>query len=435
MMERKNILIIYALKEYPTRNMTSDLLYSFKRHSNHRIFYYNRFINKLPEYLRNATFDAIIFHQSVTFTCDSRQWKIRQEDFKHFLEGKNCIKVALFQDEYVYTDLSVRFLNECEIDYAYTVAPQSEWNKIYRGLNKKTKIMPMLTGYIERKPEKYYESKLEKNRTIDVGYRAVWDKDSIVLGRFGYDKIRIADAFRKALKDTGVKESVRVGSKYIIKGKRWNDFLSSCRYILGVESGASALDNDGSIYNAVKRAIENDPDISVEQLYNDYVQGKDETFKLRAISPRHFEAIEEGACQILYEGEYSGVLRPGVHYIPLKKDHSNLIDIINQLDDEERRKKIVKTAYEEIVKSGRYTYDNFVRCFFNDIFAKYSNVTAGKHDFFDTFRLNILINIHEIKIKCYVIGIQTLKKCRVMTIIRKNKLIKKLMEDYHGQRI
>ena len=38
------------------------------------------------------------------------------------------------------------------------------------------------------------------------------------------------------------------------------------------------------------------------------------------MSPRVFEAAAVRSCQILFEGRYSGILEPMVHYIPLKKD-------------------------------------------------------------------------------------------------------------------
>ena len=51
----------------------------------------------------------------------------------------------------------------------------------------------------------------------------------------------------------------------------------------------------------------------------------------RTISPRHFEAAAFRICQVLFEGRYSGVLEPMVHYIPLKKDFSNIDEVIRRI--------------------------------------------------------------------------------------------------------
>ena len=40
----------------------------------------------------------------------------------------------------------------------------------------------------------------------------------------------------------------------------------------------------------------------------------------KCISSRHFDAIGTGTCQILLEGRYNDILKPGEHYIALSHD-------------------------------------------------------------------------------------------------------------------
>ena len=56
---------------------------------------------------------------------------------------------------------------------------------------------------------------------------------------------------------------------------------------------------------------------------------------MNQISPRVFEAIALRTALVLFEGEYSGIIAPGVHYIPLKKNLSNLDDVLSLLGDDE----------------------------------------------------------------------------------------------------
>jgi hypothetical protein len=103
-----------------------------------------------------------------------------------------------------------------------------------------------------------------------------------------------------------------------------------------------------------------------------------------AISPRHLEACMTHTVQILIEGDYNGILKPNIHYIPLKADFSNLNIILNSLSDERNRIRISENAYKDIVVSGKYTYKSFVLEFlslinFND---KVKNPISLKDSFY-----------------------------------------------------
>ena len=80
----------------------------------------------------------------------------------------------------------------------------------------------------------------------------------------------------------------------------------------------------------------------------------------RVVSPRHFEAAAFRVVQILYEGHYSGVMEPDVHYLALAKDFSNFDDVMARFDDPMVRREIIDRAYEDLIASGRYSYASFV---------------------------------------------------------------------------
>src|SRR5262249_12503824 len=64
-------------------------------------------------------------------------------------------------------------------------------------------------------------------------------------------------------------------------------------------------------------------------------------------------------CQILVEGEYSGVLEPDRHYIPLKRDFSNLDEVLDKLRDRHLVDEMVERAFNDIYLSGQYSYRAF----------------------------------------------------------------------------
>ncbi len=99
--------------------------------------------------------------------------------------------------------------------------------------------------------------------------------------------------------------------------------------------------------------------MSFDELEAKCFPGRDGELALFAISPRHLEACATRTVQILVEGSYSGVLQPGVHYLELKRDLSNLDAVLETVAAEDSRE-IAERAYADIVASGRFTYRRLV---------------------------------------------------------------------------
>ena len=79
----------------------------------------------------------------------------------------------------------------------------------------------------------------------------------------------------------------------------------------------------------------------------------EEEIPYRTISPRHLEAAAFRVCQILFEGRYAGLLEPMVHYIPLRKDFSNLDEVLDRFRDADLRAQIAENAYRDLIASRR----------------------------------------------------------------------------------
>ena len=85
--------------------------------------------------------------------------------------------------------------------------------------------------------------------------------------------------------------------------------------------------------------------------------------EIQVISPRCFEAVALGTGLILFPGNYSGILRPHEHYLPLQKDFSNLDEILNTLHSENLMQEMISRARKDLIESGKYSYSNFIRKF------------------------------------------------------------------------
>jgi len=354
-----NILIVYGNYNYPLRSTVKDHLYCFSRYSNYNIIYLNLAVRKVPSYIFKVPIDLVIFH--TTFL--SKRWV----NFNSFLKKARplkelkTIKVALPQDEFIKTDMLCDFINEFEIDYVFSVAPESEWPKIYHKVDfQKVKFLKVLTGYLDDKTllriKKLEES--SSNRPIDIGYRAYGIRHW--LGRHGFLKIKIADIFKDVANKYNLKCDISTDGKDTFYGDDWYRFLLRCKYTIGVEGGATVLDRDGSIRYKTENYQAKHPDATFDEIEASCFPHEDGFLNLMAISPRHLEACATKTCQILVEGRYNDILLPGKHYIELKYDFSNIDQVIDTISKDKIRYKLTEQAYRDIVESERYTYRSFV---------------------------------------------------------------------------
>jgi hypothetical protein len=359
--ERPNVLIAYGLLQHPLRAWHSDHLYSFRRYGGARYFYVNLGVRRFPRWLRKVRFDAVIFHH--TLTGQRMQPPILAYQLRRAepLKGIAPTRIALIQDECIYTDLMSDLIRDFEIDHVFSLAPESEWRKIYPGVDHdRVRFHRMLAGYLDEERMGRIEQLVaeERRRPIDVGYRA-WS-GLLSLGRHGVLRRRIAEAFEPAARRRGLTTDISVDMADIHHGDSWYRFLASCKYFLGAEGGATVLDPNGEFMVRTQRYLDEHPDASFEEVEAACFPGEDGKLQLFAISPRHLEACATRTCQVLVEGDYSGVLRAGEHYIEVKRDLSNVEEVLDLVQQDTERERITAAAYRDVVASGSYTYRRLV---------------------------------------------------------------------------
>ncbi len=358
------ILVVYHYNnayEFPVRAATWNHINSFKRYSGHRCVYLNLAFGRIPSYIGRIKFDLVIFHTIFL----SARWS--PSLFEQVLEKAKelkqirAIKVAMPQDEYIYTDVLCDFINDYEIKYVFSVSPESEWPKIYHKVNaERTKFYQVLTGYLDDGLLKYV-NRLSSNvgRSIDIGYRA--KNVAPWLGRLGLLKVKIAEIFQQEAPRRGLITDISTQQKDVLLGTDWYKFLLRCRYMVGVSGGSSILDRDGMLKNRTEEYLKLSPEATFEEIEHACFPGMDGSLGIAVISPRHLEACATRTCQILVEGDYNGILAPGKHYIEVKRDFSNLDQVLNLVRDDVLREALTFNAYRDIVESGRYSYRNMVQ--------------------------------------------------------------------------
>lgn len=369
-----NILILYHYFQYPIRATIRDHLYSFKKYSSHRCFYLNVAVHhEVSWYVKKIQWDLIIFHTIFLSSRWTRELFLKNVGKISFLKYSDAVKVALPQDEFLNTDLLCDFINEFGIDYVFSVAPESEWPVIYRTVDlRKVKFHKVLTGYIDdstiKKVNKLART-MPKERPVDIGYRAY--RAAFWLGRHGALKWKIADVFQEKATQRGLVVDISTRDEDTIPGDDWFRFLLRCKYQLGVEGGASILDWDGTYREKTEEYLVQHSQASFEEVERSCFPGAEGSLRLFAISPRHLECCVTKTCQVLVEGHYDGVLAPGRHYIELKRDFSNLDEVLDMISKDELREEIATSAWQDIVESGKFTYRSFANYVIDSSLARF----------------------------------------------------------------
>lgn len=364
------ILIIYTLEQLKSRNTISEHLYSFEKYAPGCEINYLNVIRQIPSYVKNILYDMIILHYTYLagnrFTDDPTGWNRKTAGLSQ-LQG---IKVAIPQDEYDHTGRLCRLFDEADVKVICTCYDnEKDIDSAYRsGMEKRPDFLYVFTGYVDENSRKHNVQFLQPfaERKIDIGYRA--RKLPAYFGRHGQLKYQLVEFFKEKLRNTDFVYDINNSNsiltsedKNLVKlGNSWYDFLLNCKTFIGCEGGSSLLDSDGSIKKKVIAYTSSHPLANFDEIEAACFPGKDFNISCFAISPRHFEAAATKTLQILVEGNYGGIFKPWRHYLPLKKDFSNVDEILEKLKDAPFCQKIIDTAYDEIVVSDRYTYKNFV---------------------------------------------------------------------------
>ncbi len=370
MAKKPNRVLVLYLKLGSTRdrNTIDEHLYSFRRYVTGVRFDYFNAGNGLPRYLTYPSYDAVILHYTFLAARWSpdfyRKWRKGVENLRD-IKG---YKVAIPQDEYAETE---KLWELFRLGHVKTVFSCFTGEDLFRAYPpEKTDLSHWITvipGYVDEKAaERLAEICTEnRKRTINVGYRArnlpFW------LGRHGQIKVEIGRVFQEKAKESGLKVDISCDTKDAFIGQEWYKFLCRCKAILGCEGGASLFDPTGKIRQKVEQYLQDHPDANFDEVEENCFRGMDYNIKLFCVSPRHFEAAITKTCQVLVEGNYGGIFKPGVHFIEVKRDFSNLDEVIHLLKDDAYCRKIAENAYRDIVVSGMFSYGGFANKVINHI--------------------------------------------------------------------
>jgi hypothetical protein len=350
------ILILYDDKSTRVRTILEHLE-SFSLYSRHQIWYAVATHNAKWEG-DLSTFDVIIINHSIRVNLGRHLSPHYAEALRSF----GGFKILFIQDEYDTTEVARNWIKQLGIHLVYTCIPEKYIELIYpKGRFPYVEFVPTLTGYVETRFESPRALSPISERKIVLGYRGrplpYW------YGSLGQEKIIVGRRMKEICEARGITVDISWEEEKRIYGEGWYGFLENCKAMLGTESGSNVFDEYGEIMKNISEELERDSSITYDEIYAKYLKEHEGRIVMNQISPKIFEAIVHKTALVLFEGSYSGIIKPDVHYIPLRKDFSNVDDVLRKLKDDRYLEKLTNRAYGDIIESGQYSYSKFIQDF------------------------------------------------------------------------
>jgi hypothetical protein len=290
-------------------------------------------------------------------------------DYQAKLKEFRGLKLLAVQDEYDRTDNLRKAIAAFRFDAVFTAVPEEGQEFVYpKAMFPQTEFIRVLTGYVPEGLEKHSRKTVPlAERPIAVGYRG--RELPAYYGRLAFEKGEIGRRMKTECEARGIPHDIDVTEQSRFYGEAWYEFLGRCRTTLGSESGSNVFDFDSSIGERYRRIAKERGVVPKYEEFRTYTDGIENQISMGQISPRIFEASAMRTPLILHTGSYSGIVRPDEHYIELKNDFSNLDAVFGRLEDLEGLERMAHRAYEDLVRSGTFSYLQF---------GKFIGETAGR---------------------------------------------------------
>ena len=367
-----NTLVLYNERETFTGTLYEHLS-AFARYSQARVFFAHQLDNEPVSDF--ALFDTVVIHYSVRLPFNQIA-----EETAQALEGFAGLKVLFIQDEYDHTHRAWYWMKRLGIHLVFSSVPAESLTKVYPpdqlpGI----RFVSNLTGYAPDGLAAVPAQPPPSERPLKIGYRG--RPLPIRYGALGREKVEIGRMVKAYCESAGIAHDIEWAESARLYGDAWTEFIASCRAMLGTESGSNVFDWDGTLPGRIVEYKQRHPGVSDDDLYTALIAPLDHPGLMNQVSARVFEAIACRTPLVLFEGRYSGVVIPDRHFIPLRKDGSNLPEIVERLKDGRELDAMTERAYDEVLRTGRYGHEAFVRMV-DDAFAseiKRRGGDVGRH--------------------------------------------------------
>jgi hypothetical protein len=364
-----NILYLYNSSQTYT-NTVFDHLAALSTLSESRAFFMHVDLHSRAT-VDMSRFDAVCVHYSVRLPFDDISPAVSSS-----LQAFVGLKFLFIQDEYDHTHRAWHWIKLIGFHLVFTVVPQPGIERIYPPEEfPGTRFVTNLTGYVPPFVPDPGSILPPSQRTLVIGYRG--RPLPLRYGGLGFEKVAIGKMVREYCDRRGIANDVAWTEEARIYGPAWTDFMRSCRAMLGSESGSNVFDWDGSLQARMDAYAQRHPHAAASEIYEQIVKPIELDGVMNQISPRIFEAIAARTVLVLFEGTYSGVVQPDVHFIPLKKDGSNLDEVFSKLEDSNYVDSMADRAYQHVIGGCEFSYPAFVAMVDREVEWSYRELKAS----------------------------------------------------------
>lgn len=252
----------------------------------------------------------------------------------------------------------MEFAEELDVDVLVSQRSHEEVHRLYR---ERLGCETLWVSHAGFDPDVFEPLMPLDERPIDVGFRA--DPKTPYVGY--QDRRRLAEFFQRNADKFDLHVDISLDIEDRFGYLEWARFLARCRGQLGFEAGTEFFELTDANRHRVNRYVDENPDWTFDEIHQRFFADYEDPVRSRVISSRISEAAATKTVQILFEGEYSGYLEPDEHYIPLKKDFSNVDEVLAKFRDDDYCRRVTENAHQLVHEE--LTYEKLIDGFRSDL--------------------------------------------------------------------
>jgi spore maturation protein CgeB len=298
-------------------------------------------VNDLVGYFRNLR--RIKEYQLIIVGHGSVHSKVLMPTASWLIQRRGKL-VVLGSNEYTHMADKIEFIQATKADFICSQLPLETAKWLYQECTDSR----VLSTPHALNPDKFHPDP-SVSRSIDIGF--LGDLYHSTIGDM--ERTNLIQFFQAHGSNLGLNCDIRF---HRVPVGAWADFLRHCKGIVGAESGTYYLSRTGQTIDDAKAYINANPSATFEQVFDSFFKHSQDTISGKCVSSRHFEPIGTKTCQILVEGDYNGILVADEHYISVKKDLSNIDDVVARIKDEAYRVAMVERTYEYVMAEHTYQH-------------------------------------------------------------------------------
>jgi len=362
-MDKLNILVLHNLGDPRLApGVLQKNVFSLERNFPEHNYLYHDSALGIPDYVKQTRFDAILLDVSFLWPRWFGEERFRKHVSEYaFVAESDAVKLAFPQDDYDCHQLLDDWMCDWGVDVVFSVTA-SGWEVLYPRYHRAGDIRLGYTGYIDESLLNWVTKAID-DRPVDIGYRA--KRLPPYFGRLGENKWTIGRDVEARARDAGLRVDIELGDGGTLLGDAWLNFIGDSKFTLGANSGSSLLDPTGSIQRSVRTYLASHPGAPFEEVERSCFPGLDGKCSFTAISPRVLESALLGSAQILVDGEYSGIVKPGEHFIPIRPDASNFPEVLDAMADRPVVERMIRRCREAVLSVDALRYENRARMILN----------------------------------------------------------------------